>query len=636
MCGFIALMGLRGQTPPLEALNRAKLSLVHRGPDGEGSYCFENVALGFRRLAILDLESTGSQPMVYEDGSLAIVFNGAIFNFIELRTELQALGYQFRSTGDTEVLLTAYRQWGRDCLARLNGMWAFVIVDKRKREIFGARDRFGEKPLFVSRTNKWLLFGSEIKALREARLVDLHVNWPIVSEWVLEDRLDHSDETFYKEVTRVPAGSAFTVSLDSNSADSLVFYKYWNIDNDIATPGANPVEEFAELFESAVRIRTRSDVPVGVMLSGGVDSTAVACAMHRAQSDQSPSSSNLLDAFCFRDPVYNEDQYISATNDRCGLRIHTFNATVQDLWRALPEHLSFHDEPVHSVASLIGFELMRTAKQHGVPVILGGQGADETLAGYYSYYRELWQGLFNSGKIPSLLQSMSAYRREHQMSFLHELTSLMKFAVIRKSLPIHDHVQRAKRNRLYRLKQSKLFTGPIIDSIRAREYPIAGDGLRQVLRRSVEVSELPLYLRVEDRNAMAHSVEARLPFMDYRLVSFADKVSDDIKLKAPWNKWLLRESMKGKIPELVRTRASKYGFSVSMDSWFHGPLQQPMRDLIYEERHQLKGLVDLPSVEAALANGSGMKMKGSWANHFFTVAQLAIWLANCRKYGVSL
>jgi asparagine synthase (glutamine-hydrolysing) len=635
MCGFVALIGLRGQTPPLEALNKAKQAIAHRGPDGEGTCAFENVALGFRRLAILDLHETGAQPMVSTDGNLVIVFNGAIFNYVELRAELHALGYSFRSTGDTEVLLTAYRHWGKECLSRLNGMWAFVILDKVKREIFGARDRFGEKPLYVSRTSQWLLFASEIKALRESRLVDLHVNWPIVSEWALEQSLDHTDETFYKEVTRIPAGSAFTVSLDADAVEPFRQFKYWSIDNNIAVPGANPVEEFAELLEDAVRIRTRSDVPVGVMLSGGIDSTSLACAIHRTQRSAVSPLTQGINAFCFRDAVFNEDEYIRATTEQCNLTVHTLDTTPQKLWSALPEHLAHHDEPVHSVASLIGYELMRMAKQQGMVVMLGGQGADETLAGYYySYYKELWQGWLNRGKLIDLTASMLAYRKVHGLSLVAESVGLLKSFVKLRTTGVYDYQGHTQKSRVRHLQADTWFAGPVRAGIRPMSYAIPGNGLRAKLRSSVEVAELPLYLRVEDRNAMAHSIEARQPFMDYRLVSFADKLDDSFKLRSPWNKWILREAMKNRIPESVRARPGKFGFSNSSGSWFDGPLREPMQTLLEEERSQLREIVNVPVVTAAVGQCGNHTAK--MALKFLTVAQLALWLANCRKTGVSL
>jgi asparagine synthase (glutamine-hydrolysing) len=634
MCGFVALVGLRGQAPPIEALENAKAAIAHRGPDGDGSFVFENVALGFRRLAILDLHETGAQPMVSEDGNLVIVFNGAIFNFVELRAELQALGHQFRSTGDTEVLLTAYRHWGKDCLSRLNGMWAFVILDKAKRQLFGARDRFGEKPLFVCRSGQWLQFGSEIKALRDARLVDLHVNWPIVSEWATDGSLDQSDETFYKEVTRIPAGTAFTVDLNSNANEPYRQYKYWSIDNNVAVPGANPVEEFAELLENAVRIRTRSDVPVGVMLSGGVDSTSLVCAMHRTRESVLKGSERRLEAFCYRDPVFNEDEFIEATARQCELRVHTLECTPQTLWDRLPEHLSFHDEPVHTFVSLIGFELMRLAKQNGRVVMLGGQGADETLGGYYSYYRELWQSLLGRGRFMELAASMLAYRRIHGLSLASESKGLLKSYVKRRTSGVIDYAGRERRSRVREAHGNTWFTGPVRDAFQPRGYAMPGNGLRAALRRGVEVSDLPLYLRIEDRNAMANSIEARQPFMDYRLVSFADKVGDTTKLRAPWNKWLLREAMKGRIPESVRTRPGKFGFSISIGSWFHGPLREPLQELLHAERPHLKDVVNLSTVTAELERGT--ERTATVGLKFLTVAQLAMWLANCRKTGVSL
>lgn len=247
------------------AVERMADSLFHRGPDDSGIYLDASVGMGFRRLSILDLSEAGHQPMVTADQQYVLVFNGEIFNYVELRAELITLGYEFRSSGDSEVLLAAYREWGRECLAKLNGMWAFVIYDRRRRCLFGSRDRFGVKPLYVSRVDGVVQFASEIKALRASGYLRTGINWKTAAAFLLEGRLDSQAETFYEGIEEIPPGSGFEVGLDGTWQQWL----FWSLESLSPTIVENPADTFADLFEDSVRIRMRSDVPVGVCLSGG-------------------------------------------------------------------------------------------------------------------------------------------------------------------------------------------------------------------------------------------------------------------------------------------------------------------------------------------------------------------------------
>ena len=342
MCGFVAIIGNAGQTPASQVLQAMTDSLHHRGPDDAGTFSEKNVALGFRRLSILDLAPSGHQPMLSADGRHVIVFNGEIFNYVELRAELQALGHTFRSTGDTEVLLTAYRQWGPRFLDRLNGMWAFVILDRTTGTLFGARDRFGVKPLFIHRGQDWTLLASEIKAIRASGLAPTDIHWGTVGNALLEGRFDEGESTLYKQITRIPPGSSFEI----DARGKVTIRKFWSVDNEFCTPERDVVEQFAEVFESAVGLRMRSDVPVGVLLSGGMDSTAIICSMARGRA--AAGDRNPLLAFCYMAPEFDESQYIEATLKQTGAELHRLTVPGIELWDAMSRHLYFQDELVHS------------------------------------------------------------------------------------------------------------------------------------------------------------------------------------------------------------------------------------------------------------------------------------------------
>src|SRR5262245_4694092 len=292
--------------------------LAHRGPDDHGVFSENAVALVFRRLAILDLAPSGHQPMLSRDGRHVIVFNGEIYNFIELREELQGLGHAFHSTGDTEVLLAAYRQWGAECLQRLNGMWAFLIYDRVERRLFGARDRFGVKPLYHCLSSGWLMFASEIKAIRDSNRVRPGFNWRTITQYLLDDRLDASERTFYLGIEQVPAGTAF----EADAAGRMRSWRYWSLPAAAEDAGesADPPETYRALFEDAVRLRMRSDVPVGVQLSGGLDSTSIISSMAR-QLGATAQKRERLHAFCYMAPQFDETPQIRATLRQTGAHL---------------------------------------------------------------------------------------------------------------------------------------------------------------------------------------------------------------------------------------------------------------------------------------------------------------------------
>lgn len=515
MCGFVAVLPHRDATVDPESLGKMTAALVHRGPDAQGLHVSAKGGLGFRRLSILDLAESGNQPMASADGKHVLVFNGEIYNYVELREELRALGHQFRSTGDSEVLLSAYREWGSACVERLNGMWAFLILDTVSGKVFGARDRFGVKPLYYHRTPERTIFASEVKAIRDSGLIEPRVNWSVVSRWLLADRLDVDTSTFIAGISSVPAGSAFEIDPDG----SMRLWRYWRIPSREEVDDSEAPRAFAELFEDAVRLRLRSDVPVGVLLSGGLDSTAIICAMARQMRGDAAAAP--LNAFCFMAPEYDETPYIEATLGETGARLHRLEIRPDELWRDVEVHLSYQDEPVHSPTSVIGFKLMQLAREHDVKVLLNGQGADEVLGGYPSYFVDYWSALIAKGRFSEALREKRRYGEVHgdesaSALFAKAVRRVGRHVVHR--VPGYDSLGR--RHRRVQARRHSWYRGAVVESacLDADDYPLS---LTAQLRESVERAPLPLYLRVEDRNSMAHSVEVRLPFLDYRLVSLS-------------------------------------------------------------------------------------------------------------------
>ena len=588
MCGIAAILRLGGGTPDMRALARMTDAIAHRGPDDSGTFADGPLAFGFRRLSILDLSPAGHQPMTTPGGEVTIIFNGEIYNFIELRRELEAKGHRFLSSGDTEVLLHAYLEWGQACLDRLNGMFAFLIYDARTRTVFGARDRLGVKPMFLYRDGAHLLFASEIKAIRASGLCRANApNWRVAADYLLQDQLDTTTESFFAGIEQVAPGSAFTVALDG----AMRSWRFWSVDSDRASPTSDPIGRFAELFEDSVRLRMRSDVPVGVCLSGGLDSTSIICAMARAAAD-APS----LNAFCFVDAEFDETRYLDDTLAQTRAAPHYVQIRDDHIWDRLARLQVVQDEPVQSLTPLIGWELMKLAADNGVKVVLNGQGADEILAGYSSYFRVYWQSLMQRGRWAKAHREIEAFAATHgEVSaplVRRQRTMLLRSVLGR--LPFYRSL--AVRHNLRRLRSHRWFRPELTRHASYRWHGASGGSLFEALKRSVEHDALPLYLRIEDRNSMAHSVEARLPFMDYRLVAQAFGMDDDLKLRGPWNKHALREAMRGKIPESVRTRVDKMGFPIPQRRWVAGTLYEPIRDLLGSGSVREQGLYDVEAI----------------------------------------
>src|SRR5438552_2902141 len=424
MCGLVVMLGLAGRQADAAILNRMAQSIAHRGPDDSGMYLHHQVGFGFRRLSILDLSPTGHQPMSSDDGQLVIVFNGEIYNYVELREELRAAGYRFRSTSDTEGLLAAYQQWGPECLGRLNGMWAFVIHDRRRGVLFGARDRFGVKPLFVHRAKECWLLASEIKAILASGAYVRETNWQVAADFLLYSKLDETPATFYAGIDQVPPGCAFELRLDGTWRQ----WTYWSLGAIEPEPTPAVEEELAALLEDAVRIRLRSDVPVGVCLSGGLDSTAITCAMARNGEARDAGQPSLM-AFCYHDSAFDERAFIADTLAQTGALLRRISLTPEETWDSLTEVLHFHDEPIISGWPIAGFHLMKLAANNSVKVVLDGQGSDEVLAGYSNYFHDYWYTLLRTAQGARAWHEMREYATRHGASarelVLHSLGRLL-------------------------------------------------------------------------------------------------------------------------------------------------------------------------------------------------------------------
>jgi asparagine synthase (glutamine-hydrolysing) len=605
-------------------------TLTHRGPDQEGFFRDSSVSFGFRRLAILDLSPTGHQPMSDAEQQRVLVFNGEIFNYVELREQLTKQGHVFKSSGDAEVLLGAYKEWGEKCVERFNGMYAFLIYDKTRGVVFGARDRFGTKPLYYAAAGDCLLVGSEIKALRAAGICGRRFNDAVVASYLLEGQLDYTNDTFFEGVHKVSPSTRFTIDIKDPKP---VFSRYWNLLDEIHAPPARPDEVFRDLFEEAVRLRMRSDVPVGVSLSGGLDSTSIICSMARQWDQGKAKADGKLLAFSFQSQEYDERPYIDATLEQTRATQIRTGTNAIEFWNDLDRVLWFHDEPINSMTPVVGYRIMQLAAANGVKVILNGQGADEVLGGYPAYFERKRESLIAQRKFAQLVRETREYCSQYGghvgAIVAHETIKALKGQVQR--LPFYGSL--ASRRRRWEVSQQPWFKPEFRASLPERAYEPYVAGLSHRLFESVTVSPLPLYLRQEDRNSMAHSVEARLPFLDHRLVVLAFSVAEDWKVKGKLGKVLLREAMKDRIPEVVRARVDKMGFPTPSTTWFREELYEPTRDVFASREFADLGLFDPRAAQALLERHKRRELDAS--ADLFTLVQFTKWAALAKRQSPS-
>jgi asparagine synthase (glutamine-hydrolysing) len=622
MCGIAGILSLDGQRDLRGNIQKMADILTHRGPDDSGILVDGQVNFGFRRLSILDLEQTGHQPMTSIDGSCTIIFNGEIYNFVELREKLEARGYRFRSTGDTEVLLNAYCEWGEDCLPMLNGMWAFLIYDRRRKLVFGSRDRFGIKPLFVHRGKCEILFASEIKSIRASGLYQTSVDWSTAADFLVRQKLDTRNETFYGGIEHIPAGSSFILDLDGR----LKLRSFWSLPAPGARAEADVINTYAELFEDSVRLHRRSDVPVAVFLSGGIDSTSILCSLARNRAVSPTGSYERLKALAFMDPRFDESRFIDDTITQTSAELERVEYSSQHIWEDLPKVLWYHDEPVHSTTALIGYRLSEAAAAGGIKVILNGQGADETGAGYRRYFQGYWHTLLATAGPRALVSELKSYTGHWNGSAARIFFQILSRAMAAQPYRLALYQDMRNQLELHQNRRHPWFTGDLLGKL-----PPAGNGsidrlhLDRQLRESVERSPLPLYLRIEDRNAMASSVEIRVPFLDYRLVELLFSAPGEYKMRGPFNKYIIREAMRGRIPDSVRGRQEKMGFPSPAGIWM-SELEGNIRDMLASRFASEIGVFNLPRIRRDFdLHCKGERQIGS---ETFNVLQFLIWHQN--------
>jgi asparagine synthase (glutamine-hydrolysing) len=622
MCGFVGFLALGADaSPSREWITSLIETIAHRGPDDDGVLIDGRVGLGFRRLSILDLSQAGHQPMTSADGTLSIVFNGEIYNYLELRAELQSLGHHFTSTGDTEVLLASYAQWGPRCVDRLVGMYAFCVVDRRASRLFLARDRFGIKPLYVVTHPRGVLFASEIKAIRRSGLWRGALNVARFAQFLSLGRTElvpEDADTYLEGVQQILPGHSCIVRFDGVRTDEC----YWEPTTSPQVHDDDPVAGFLARFDEAMRLHLRSDVPVGVMLSGGMDSVSIACTM--ADLSRAAGTGQALHAFSFASERFDETEQLEDTIARTGVTMHRLpELQPDDFWSKLRTLMWFHDEPVHALSVLMGFELYGLAAANGIRVVLSGQGADETIGGYEYLFDHMLVSEALRGRLPTVLEQARIVADARGKPVRDVLARVARMARAHLLSGIPGYRATVARRRLEEGRGRPFLTA----DFRALASPVRelpGQTLAAALVRSTRQSPLPHYLRAEDRNSMAHSVESRVPFLDHRLAEYAMRLPAHWQMSDGWNKRVQRDAMRGRIPDSVRLRRQKFGFPTPAKDWFSGPLAAGMRDIVRGGAAMRSGWFD----QAALQKAVEQQIRGEVDVHnvLVNVAQLDSWL----------
>jgi asparagine synthase (glutamine-hydrolysing) len=609
MCGIAGIVYHNEPHEVAKASVRHMIALQrHRGPDGEGFYDAPGVSLGHCRLAIIDCSDAGHQPMSDLEGTCWITYNGEIYNYLELAEELTKLGHRFRGQSDTEVLLAAFQEWGYSCLERLRGMFAFAIWDKKTRSLFAARDRLGIKPFhYWEDGTRRLAFSSELKALLMFQ-PQRSANLPLARAFLAWGLIDHEPaETMIAGIKRLPPGHAMVW----RAGEGVHLWRYWQVSVSEELD-ANPdrqamlIAEFRHRFEETVSIHLRADVSVGACLSGGLDSSAITCMIKERLQKQGAWREACLHTFtaCFEEPRLDERSYVAAVVSATGCTPHYVFPDGHRLATELETWMWHQDEPITGFGVYAQYCVARLAHEQGIKVLLDGQGADEQLAGYrkfiVAYLRQLLQA------------------RHYVTAGREALAFLCNPEIIRTTRFVDG--RRYLRGTLPEL-------GPLWAEGLSPERPAAleiGASLGRRLEADLTRYSLPALLRFEDRNMMAFGIESRVPFVDHVLVEWLATLPASLRLSGGWSKRILREALRGILPERIRTRRSKLGFLTPESAWLSGPLSGWLRDTLTTPRY-LAEVVDLRGVAKLLSQRTNGDRSSSLEGALFYLAAYESW-----------
>ncbi len=550
MCGISGVINKRHSLDNRrELVNKMISCMHHRGPDTNGSWSDDLISMGHNRLSIIDLSDNGNQPM--HRGDWVITYNGELYNYLEIRNELKdRYNAHFMTQSDTEVILAAWETWGKMALNKFRGMWAFAIYNKKSHELYLCRDRFGIKPLYYYDLNGYFVFASEIKALLEDVHIARRAKLATVVDFLMGFN-DHSEATFYENIYQIEPGCYMYYNLLNGSKE---FQRYYDLSK--ATAGkTSTIEEFAECFEESVLLHLRSDVSVGTCLSGGLDSSSIATLAGRHMLDYNGKQFHAVTAQS-EDPANDESEYAREVVENSSLIWHPVKPSADDFLEHWHACQMFQEEPVGGPSIFMQFCVMQTAREAGLKVMLDGQGGDETLLGYERYYPPYFMDCIRRGRVFKASRAFIESVHNSKISFPTMIMYSGYFL-----LP------------WLRVLKNKRKWGAIPDEALAhglntlRSNCHAYRSLRELQISEVTKYCMPALLKYEDRNSMAWSVEARVPFVDHKLIETAICLQPDDKINDGYTKWALRQTMNGRMPDSITWRKTKIGFAAPYKKW---------------------------------------------------------------------
>jgi len=601
MCGISGLIGT-SFTEMKELINVMNKALSHRGPDDEG-YFFssegDHVALGHRRLSIIDPEG-GKQPLCNEDGSVWITFNGCIYNYMELAQTLRQKGHRFKTHTDTEVIVHAYEEYGQECVKKFIGMFAFAIWDTKKKELFCARDRIGIKPFYFWRRDNTFLFASEIKALLSTRMFTPDVNTHGVQEYLIF-QASLSDQTIFKDVYQLMPGHCMIVDTDGKISKR---WQYWDLkfEPQIEQNETYLADQLRFFLEDSVKIRMRSDVPLGCHLSGGIDSSTVACLASKLNFG-GESIKTFNGAFA-EGSAFDESHYARLVVEQISSEFYQVIPSAQDFIETINKIIFFMDQPAAGPGVFPQYMVSKMASQH-VKVVLGGQGGDEIFAGYarylLGYLEECLRGaIFKTADIQKYAATLS--------SIIPSLPMLQQYIPMLKTF-WSDGLFDGQSDRYFRLLDRSVGSREIFcddlfedsNDLRDRFDKIFTNSdsksfLNRMLYFDVKV-HLPALLHVEDRTSMAWGLESRVPLLDHRICEMLAQIPVNIKFRNGQPKYLFRKAVTHIVPDKILNREDKMGFPVPLHKWYRNELKDFVMDILLDSRARQRGIFNIKQLE---------------------------------------
>lgn len=550
MCGISVIINKSNTSVDHLDIQKINDLIKHRGPDDEGFFEGPNFSFGHRRLSILGLGKEGHQPMHYNN-EFTLTYNGEIYNYLELKEELKGLGHKLITSTDTEVILASYKEWGTECVSKFNGMWSFVLYDKKKNILFCSRDRFGIKPFYYLETPNNFIIGSEIKQLLPF-LEKTEVNKAILLDFLITGYEEHTDSTFFKSIYKLPGGSNLTYNLSDHSKEMSPYYSI-QINKDLSKLNeADSVNVYKQTLIDSVKLRLRSDVKVGACLSGGLDSSSIsslASSIHKLESSDKFNAIHAKSSELKTD----ESGFANQVSEHCDLDMHLIEPTIEDFQKNIDEVVSTQEEPFGSPSIFMQYFVMQKAKEINCTVMLDGQGGDETLLGYEKYYPAYLMSLKKSKMLREFINSSNNSRLSKKQLFQY-FFYFTRYNIRKKRLKSRNSFIKPKYLANFECELLKKSCDSYLD-------------IEKLQKIEINNIQLPHLLKFEDKNSMKNSIETRLPFLDYRVLETSLSIKHQFKINQGWTKYILRKAIEDKLQESVVWRKNKLGFNAPEASW---------------------------------------------------------------------